>query len=132
MAGKVFEENSITTSGTDLSGGGKVVVETDAYVWVTGDQGIFMSPAAWTVAVDGSIRAATGIHFGSNLLGASVPSSKLAVGAEGSIISSDASTAGVFLGVPVDIANAGLIQGELYGVHADFFGPTSSKGFTIT
>ena len=131
MAGKsVFEENTFTVVNTTLSDGGSVTVEADAFIMPPTSTGLVLNPSTWKVVVDGTIRSlGDGLTFASNV--SSVGNSKLTVGDEGSIVATGASTNGVKMGVPVDIANAGLIQGKLFGINADFFGPTSSKGFTI-
>jgi len=134
MAGKfVFEENTFTSATKSLSDGGTVIVEAEAYVLTASGVGIALDASPWTVKVDGTIRGDDGgIVFASNIAGPTVPNSKLAVGTDASIIGTGGGSSGVIMGMPVDIANAGRIEGDKAGILAGFFGTTTSKGFTIT
>jgi len=69
--------------------------------------------------------------FNSNA-GPAIGLSKLSVGAEASIRTTDAGSSGLVLGMPVEVKNAGSIEGEDFGIKASSFGATTAKGFTIT
>jgi serralysin len=134
MASKhLYEENTFTTTMQDLSDGGAVTVERDAYLLVGNGGGFNLHPSSWTVQIDGMVQSqVAGIAFNSNLGGDPVKSSKLTVGTEGTIQVTDSTAAAVILGVPVDVTNSGVIDGGAFGIAAFVQGPFSSKGFTIT
>ena len=129
----VYKENTFTTTFQDLSDGGTVTVQRDAYVVIPNGAGFNLQPANWTVQIDGMVQSKfTAMAFNSNLSGDPVRNSRLTVGSEGTIQATDGTSAAVILSVPVDVTNAGVIDGGAFGIAAFVQVPTVAKGFTIT
>ena len=129
----IYKENTFATATQDLSDGGSVTVQRDAYVLVTNGAGFNLHPSVWTVQIDGMIQSQQGgIAFNSDLSGNPAKSSRLTIGTEGTIQVTDPTAAGITLGVPVDVTNSGVIDGGAFGISAFIPGATLAKGFTIT
>ena len=127
---KVFEENNFYTGNNDVSGGGTVTVEQDAYLIASGDNALEVLDGPWKIKVDGYLE--------SNLNGMAlydvtsiIPDSTLTVGTEG-IILGGAGYSGVSTALALNVVNSGLIQGGAKGIHYHDIGHSSSKTISIT
>jgi len=125
----LYTENTVTTASQSLLVPGTVIVEADAFIIPAGGDGFDLAPGAWTFQLNGMIDAtASGIMFDQNVASLS-KNSLITVGSEGVVLGGGA---GINAWVPVNITNSGLIGGGTFGIIAQAFGPTTSKGFTIT
>jgi Ca2+-binding RTX toxin-like protein len=128
----LYTENTVRIQTESLVVPGTVIVEADAFIIPAGGDGFDLDPGAWTFQVNGTIIVDSagndGIHFNESV--ASIAKNSLVtVGSEGTVFGT---YSGIHARAPVNITNSGLIGGSLTGVIAQGFGPTTSKGFTIT
>jgi Ca2+-binding RTX toxin-like protein len=130
VAKYIYAENTFKTTTQSPPVPGTVTVEEDAFIVTPNTAGFDLISGGWTFQANGTIDGQLfGIHLEPNLA-TLAKNSLITIGAEGTVIGEG--SVGIYTQSPVDVTNSGLVRGGSFGFYTIGFGPTTSKGFTIT
>lgn len=125
-----IKENTFNPS-MNFFNGGSVILEHDAYVTTTGDNGFETNEGPWTFTIDGVIQSdISGMDLYDVGVTAPIKNSTVIVGTEGVVFGGGAD--GVFAEQATNVVNSGWIEGKTYGIEYDISAPSSTKVITIT